>query len=347
VGPSLDRVVLEWERTPPATLRQARFQLGDVLFEVDSDDPALIDELAAVMGRPRHDAPPARFAARFEARARAQGGPRRFGHLKLGPPGADVESAAELMVGLGYEDFPFERVEGAQAWTSLAFRGERSPMFALRDEHCLFALVPGWRKAVALLLLQRLMRMRRDAIFFHAASVAVAGAGALLVGPKGAGKSTLALALATRGHGFLGDEHACYVPATGELIPFRRPVGIKPGPRARTSQKALDRAGRDPEREGMMRVPAEDLIEDPPTGPVPLRAVVFLRAVGTEPRLLPVEPGRNELAALQPVGSSFANAASTERVFQMVRMLASSRVFHLWPGAPDDTAALLESELRA
>jgi hypothetical protein len=75
--------------------------------------------------------------------------------------------------------------------------------------------------------------------------------------------------------------------------------------------------------------------------------VVFLRAVGTEPRLLPVEPGRNELAALQPVGSSFANAASTERVFQMVRMLASSRVFHLWPGAPDDTAALLESELRA
>jgi len=54
------------------------------------------------------------------------------------------------LVGLGYEDFPFERVEGAQAWTSLAFRGERSPMFALRDEHCLFALVPGWRKAVAL-----------------------------------------------------------------------------------------------------------------------------------------------------------------------------------------------------
>ena len=347
MGPSLDRVVLEWERTPPATRRQAFFRLAEVQLELDSDDAALIDELSSVMGRPRHDAAERPVHARFEARARALGGPRGFGHLKLGPPGTGVESSAELMIGLGYEDFPFERVEGAQPWTSLAFRGERSPMFALRDEHCLFALVPGWRKAVALLLLQRLMRMRRDAIFFHAASVAVAGVGALLVGPKGAGKSTLALALATRGHGFLGDEHACYVPAAGELIPFRRPVGVKPGPRARTAQTALDRAGRDPEREGMMRVPAEDLIEDPAPGPVPLGAVVFLRPLEKEPRLARVEPGRNDLAALQPVGSSFANAASTERVFQMVRMLARSRVFHLWPGSPDDTAALLESALRA
>jgi hypothetical protein len=347
VGPSLDRVVLEWERTPPAARRQARFQLADILFEVDSDDPALIDELSAVMGRPRDGAPEGGTQSRFEVRARTRGGPHRFGHLKLGPPGTEIESAAELLIGLGYEDFPFERVDGAPAWTSLAFRGEKAPMFALRGAHCLFALVPGWRKAVALLMLQRLMRLRRDAIFFHAASVAVDGAGAMLVGPKGAGKSTLALALATRGHGFLGDEHACYVPATGELIPFRRPVGIKPGPRARTAQRALDRAGRDPEREGMMRVPAEDLLEAPTPGPVPLRAVVFLRALETAPRLERVEPGRGDLAALQPVGSSFANAASTERVFQLVRMLSRSRVFHLWPGSPDDTAALLESALPA
>jgi hypothetical protein len=344
VGPSLDRVVLEWEETPPAPRSQARFQLADIVLEVDSDDPALIDEISAVMGRPRHHTPADRDS-RFEVRVRSHGGPPRFGHLKLGPPGREVESAAELMVGLGYEDFPFERVESAPAWTSLAFRGESAPMFALRDEHCLFALVPGWRRAVALLLLQRLMRLRSDAIFFHAASVAVAGGGALLVGPKGAGKSTLALALAARGHGFLGDEHACYVPASGELIPFRRPVGIKPGPRARGAQIALDRAGRDPEREGMMRVPAEDLLEAPPPGPVPLRAVVFLRALQETPRLERVEPGRGDLAALQPVGSSFANAASTERVFQLVRMLSRSRVFHLWPGPPDDTAALLESAL--
>jgi HPr serine kinase-like protein len=347
VGPSLDRVVLEWEGTPPAARRQARFLLADVLLEIDADDPALVEELASLLGRPRDLLPEGPFHARFEASVRAHGGPARFGHLKLGPPAPDALSPAELTMGLGFPDFPFERVEGAPAWTNLAFRGERAPMFALRGEHCLFALVPGWRKAVSLLLLQRLMRLRQDAIFFHAATVEVYGAGVMLVGPKGAGKSTLALALATRGHGFLGDEHACYLPARGELVPFPRPLGVKPGPRARTAQQALDRAGRDPEREGMMRVPAEDLLTQPAPGPVPLRAVVFLRGFGEAAQLLPVEPGREELAALQPVGSSFANAASTERVFQLVRMLSATRVFHLRAGSPDDTAALLESALRS
>jgi hypothetical protein len=344
VGPSLDRVVLEWEGTPPAARRRARFALADVALEVDADDPSLLDELASVLGRPRDDGLDGAVHARFEARVRARGGPAGFGHLKLGPAGGGPD---ELMFGLGYPDFPFERVDGASAWTSLAFRGESKPMFALRGEDCLFALVAGWQKAVALLLLQRLMRLRRDAIFFHAASVAVDGAGALLVGPKGAGKSTLALALATRGHGFLGDEHACYVPARGELVPFRRPVGVKPGPRAGSTQAALGRAGRDPEREGMIRVPVEDLLPACASGPVPLRAVVFLGGFADAPRLTRLAPGRDEVAALQPVGSSFANAANTERVFQLVRMLSRSRVFRLRAGSPDDTAALVEEGLRA
>jgi hypothetical protein len=344
---SLDRVVLEWEGTPPAPRRRESFHLGEVLLDVDADDPALMDELASVLGRPAHDARQGPVHARFEARVRARGGSARFGHLKLGPPGHEVQGPAELMVGLQALDFPFELVDGGPAWTSLAFRGESTPMFALRGDDCLFALVPGWRKAVALLLLQRLMRVRRDAIFFHAASVALAGRGVLIVGPKGAGKSTLALALATRGHAFLGDEHACYVPARDELVPFRRPVGVKPGPRARTAEQALARTGRDPDRDGMMRVPVEDLLPPAHPAPVPLRAVVFLRGLAERPDLRRVEPGRQELAALQPVGSSFANAAATERVFQLVRLLSRASVFHLRAGVPDDTALLVESALTA
>ena len=344
--PSLDRVVLEWEGTPPAPRRQARFRLAEVLLDVDTDDAALVDELSSVLGRPREDASAGAIHARFAARVRARGGPDRFGHLKLACASPGAQGPAELMIGLGSEDFPFHLVDAAPAWTSLAFRGEDAPMFALRGDDCLFALVPGWRKAVTLLLLQRLMRLRGDAIFFHAASVAVGGRGVLIVGPKGAGKSTLALALATRGHGLLGDEHACYVPARDELLPFARPVGVKPGPRARTSDVALARAGRDPERDGMMRVPVEDL----PTvaiapGPVPLRAVLFLRGFGEAAQMERVEPGREELAALQPVASSFANARSTERVFQLVRLLSRAAVFHLRAGLPDDTAALVESVL--
>lgn len=344
MGPSLDRVVLEWEGTPPAPRRKARFLLAGILLDVDTDDPPLVDELSSVLGQPREGVTEGPVQV-LEARVRARGGPDRFGHLKLASTDPEGGGPAELMIGLGSEDFPFELVDAAPAWTSLAFRGQATPMFALRGDDCLFALVPGWRKAVALLLLQRLMRLRRDAIFFHAASVAVAGRGALIVGPKGAGKSTLALALATRGHGFLGDEHACYCPAQGTLIPFPRPVGIKPGPRARTADAALSRSGRDPDRDGMMRVPVEELLAAPAAGPVPMRAVVFLRGLTDSPRLLRVEPGREELAALQPVGSSFANAPSTERVFQLVRLLSRAEVYHLRAGAPDDTAALVESVL--
>jgi len=89
----------------------------------------------------------------------------------------------------------------------------------------------------------------------------------------------------------------------------------------------------------------EDLLPAPPPGPVPLRAVVFLDGRGASPQLDRVQPGRPELAASQPVGSSFANAPSTERVFQLVRMLSRAGVFHLRAGGPDETAALLESEL--
>jgi len=211
---------------------------------------------------------------------------------------------------------------------------------------CRLAQLEGWRKALSLLLLQRVMRSRDDALFFHAASLAVRGRGLLLVGAKGAGKSTLALALATRGHGLLGDEHAAYLPARDALLPFARPVGVKPGPRARTSAAALARAGRDPERDGMMRVPVEDLpAVSVAAGPVPLRAVVFLRGFGDAARFQRVEAGREELADLQPVASSFTNAASTERVFQLVRLLSRAAVFHLHAGPPDDTAALVESVL--
>src|SRR6185503_20030163 len=109
---------------------------------------------------------------------------------------------------------------------------------------------------------------------------------------------------ATRGHGLLGDEHAAYLPARDALLPFARPVGVKPGPRARTSDAALARAGRDPERDGMMRVPVEDLpAVSVAAGPVPLRAVVFLRGFGATGRLDRVEAGREELASLQPVAS--------------------------------------------
>lgn len=201
-------------------------------------------------------------------------------------------------------------------------------------------------------LFWHLLRLRSDAIFFHASSLGIFGEGTIFVGPAGGGKSTTALALAARGHNFLGDEIAGYVPARGELIPFRRPVGIKPGPRAAAVTRALasgaaKRAVEDPHvRPGFVRVDVDALFPVEPARPVPLRRIVFLRGFARHPQLDRMNPGRPEVAELQPLMSSFLNAAHSRRVFELARLLSTAKIYCLHPGEPDATAVHIEERFR-
>ena len=146
----------------------------------------------------------------------------------------------------------------------------------------------------------------------------------MLVGPKGAGKSTLALALAARGHALLGDEHACYLPATGELLPFRRPVGIKPGPRSSAVEGALARRGRSPERDGMMRLPLEDLLDAPPAaGGRAARGRLPGRVRGRPAAARSGALARGRWAASSRWAPRWSNAPRTRRVFEMARLLVA------------------------
>jgi hypothetical protein len=255
---------------------------------------------------------------------------------------AEDLTADDLLLGLESADFPFRLVASDSGGTSFAFREDQEPLFELRGAECRFRKAANWRVAVALLLHHRLMRARRDAIFFHASSVGIAGRGALFVGPKGAGKSTLALALAARGNAFFGDETAAWLPASGEIIAVRRPVGIKPGPRAAAVEAGLVRAGRSPERDGILRLDVGSLLPAPEPGPAALRAIVFLSGFGTRPQLTRVTAGREELAQLQPSVASLVNAPRAQRVFELARMLSSAAVYRLSPGEPDATAAYME-----
>jgi len=165
----------------------------------------------------------------------------------------------------------------------------------------------------------------------------------LLIGPKGAGKSTTTLSLAARGHRFLGDECGAYVPASRSLLPFRRPVGIKPGPRSSAIANALPGAQRVVTGEGFVRVSLDELMPvDSSPDAAPLDSVIFLRGFRDEAVLTRIDAGRDEIAAMQPIAGSFINAAGTRRVFQLVDMLAHTRVFALNPADPDRTARTIE-----
>jgi hypothetical protein len=304
---------------------------------VRSDDAELLDHLAATLGSPVEAAD-----ASLVASVRVDP-PAPWGHVRL--ESRRAWDAADLLLGLQSPEFPFEQVDAGPGWLALAFRGQDAPSLAFRGADCVFRRQGRWRTAVALFLFHRLLRMRPQALFLHAATVATSGRGALLVGPKGSGKSTTALALAARGHVLLGDETACYFPEGRTVLPMRRPVGVKPGPQARAVAEGIARAGLVPQEDGILRADVSALLATPDAAAVPLRSVVFLRGFAPAPEIAAIAAGREELAALQPLCCSLVDAPPARRVFEMVRLFEGVRVFRLRPGDPDETAEALERVL--
>jgi hypothetical protein len=76
--------------------------------------------------------------------------------------------------------------------------------------------------------------------------------------------------------------------------------------------------------------------------PFPLRRIVFLRGFAATPSLERITPGREEIAELQPLMSSFLNETRSRRVFELARLLSAAKVYRLHPGNPDATAVYLE-----
>lgn len=81
-----------------------------------------------------------------------------------------------------------------------------------------------------------------DAFAVHASAVAGRGGAALILGPSGHGKTTLALELATRGAGFLSDDVGLISRSDGRVVPVPRTIHLRPGTRRLLSPEALRRA---------------------------------------------------------------------------------------------------------
>lgn len=312
-----------------------------VSIELCSDDSRFVEEFVAIFGG--RDGGSVPHVASFSVTVESESDRPLFGRLSA--TGDGLADPAAFLAGFSSPTVPLWQVPPPEpGWTALALGDSPEPVFLFQGEGCYFRKVERWRRIVSHFLFLRMLRLRPDALFFHAASVAIAGRGVLLLGPKGAGKSTAALSLAARGHQFLGDETACYLPATGELVPFRRPVGVKPGPQCSAVAAALARLNPRADEEGLRRVPIEVLMPVSPASPVPLATVLFLSGFGPRPELSPIRAGREELSAMQPIATAMAGSA-TRRVFEMVRLIGSLACYRLVAADPDETAKLLEREL--
>jgi hypothetical protein len=68
-----------------------------------------------------------------------------------------------------------------------------------------------------------------DNLLFHSGAVEADGTGVLLPGASGSGKSTLTAGLVRAGLGYLTDELAAVHMTSGKLLPYPKPITVKPG----------------------------------------------------------------------------------------------------------------------
>lgn len=237
----------------------------------------------------------------------------------------------------------------------IRFQAERSaPRVAVRlsgDALEIDRRLP-WQALLGHYFVHRVMRQQPELVFLHAASVAIAGRGVLLCGAKGAGKSTLSLALAARGHGFLGDEIAAVDPARRRLLPFRRRASLRLGPQGAGVAQWLARnpAERETMADGSVRdrVQVSAMFGHEGARDVPLAAAFFLAPRAARPSLRRIDFEWHDLPHVSPLAATMAARPAGERALCFLKLFRSIPCHGLQPGGtPDETAELIEAAMEA
>ena len=131
-----------------------------------------------------------------------------------------------------YSAFRVETVAGGERGYELAL--ERGPStLRIRDslgqEFVVADEAEGVVRALDLIVQYVVRRLGEDGLYaIHAAALELAGRGLIISGRSGAGKTTLALALLTRGFRLLSDEFALSAPDARSILPYRRSAHVRP-----------------------------------------------------------------------------------------------------------------------
>ena len=242
--------------------------------------------------------------------------------------------------------------EIAPGWQTLALSGALDePLFAFGPSGILVSRSHPWQNAMALYAIGCVFRLQPDVYVLHAASVGIGSMGVLFSGPKGAGKTTLSLCLASRDHAFLGDEWAAVSSLTGELLPLRRAASIRPGPQPALLDEYLQGHYCDTETlpDGTHRVRAKVSAVFPRAVPqvVPLTDIFFLRRFDERSRVQRFTPGEGEFPPISPLLASVWGRLGGERAMELLRVLGKARWWSLdVGGSPEETADLVEVTLK-
>lgn len=241
-------------------------------------------------------------------------------------------------------------VEGpssADGWRTIASRRDPgAPQIALRDNYALVERRRIWQPFIANYAINRVLRLQRETLFFHAASIGIEGSGVMIVGRKASGKTTTSMALAASGHNFLGDEVAAVDATTKAMLPFRRAVSIRPGlcaPRVREHLAGRRRTTEKfPDGRERTLINISSIFPQAGASSTTLSCVFFLRHFARYPAAEPFAFGTQHFPMLSPLACSMWGMPVGTRILNLSRMLRGVKCYILDPGRPEATADLIE-----
>jgi hypothetical protein len=322
------------------------FRFGARVARVSSDDPDFLRRftfnfLDCVVSGGYDDACP-----QLEVRAAGAGTVQAM--LTGVDPAADAAALPRLFPELALRP-------AANDGAAIRFDAPRAPgrcAVRLEDRRLEIDAELPWQALLGHYFLHCVMRQQPELLFLHAASAALHGRGILLCGEKGAGKSTLSLALAARGHEFLGDEVGVVDPLRRELLPFRRRASLRQGPQGAAVLQYLARhpAERETLADGSVRdrVQVSAMFGAGGDRPVPLAAAYFLGPRDARPSLRRIDFEWHDLPHVSPLAATMAARPAGERALCFLTLFRSIPCFGLRPGGtPDETADLIEASLEA
>lgn len=343
------------QRAPgPGTI--ARYQCGDALLEVDSNYGRVLDLLRLHWADCAAPAPWAGHGVRIRGSVRIAE-PKSLALVSFrGSEEADGSAMAADRFRLLRARRHSEAPSPVPGWTLAWIAGASRPFMTACGYEALVDLsqeplqpTPGFLHRY---LLNAAVSTQRNVLFVHAASIGINGTGVLLMGPAASGKTTVAFALASRGHALLGDEMAGIRLGSELLLPIRRTAGIRRGPRARTVAERLE--GRHWPTEILqdgterMLVRAGTLFPDTGVAPTKLGCAFHLRGFADRAAVHEVFPSARDRGILERFAQDAIAVYGVTpgqrlmRLLTLVNLLSTRRCYALDVGPPEETAALVE-----
>jgi hypothetical protein len=338
-------------RLRPRVRSGGSYRLGDAILVLDSDDGSVADGIRELFAECAvDDSEGAGTASRVKCSLRSL---RDHGLISLELEATAPLDAVEIVRSLlepRLHTRCFERPSGREGWRLVGRTDSDEPLAAISQDRVLLRAPELPPHFLRNLVSAAALRIQSGVLFLHGASACVNGAALLLAGRAGAGKTTLALTLASRGHGLLGDDLAALRIASLELLPMRRVLHIRRGLRAALVEEAL----RDrriemetlPDASQRAVVEARDLFPLAGVSAGALRAAFFLRAFRKRPARERFVPSLDRVEQLRHLPERLQWGITPSRRLlrfaQTVGCLGRIPCFFLDVGRPEETADLIE-----